>query len=169
MAWFYNIRSESLDNFFRTITWLGSLWILLPLFIFFLFWKKPKHNTQKILWASSIFFFSFTTARIMKYLISRERPDFFKGAVPLPHDPSFPSAHTTQAFSFILTLWLILYITGRPMKTSLFLLLILLATLVMISRVYLQVHFPSDTAAGLLIALFWTSVILYLFSKGDIP
>jgi len=165
MSWFHTLHTVTLDNFFKILTQLGSLWLLLPLFTLLLLREGYRHHSKQIFWASSVFLFSLLTARIMKYLIGRERPDFFQSIIPLPTDPSFPSAHTAQAFSFVLALWLIFYASGHPLRTSLFLLLLLLAVLVALSRIYLQVHFPSDVAAGVLIALFWASVIFYFIQK----
>ncbi|QIB65304.1 phosphatase PAP2 family protein [Kineobactrum salinum] len=43
--------------------------------------------------------------------------------------------------------------------------ILLLALLVAFSRLYLQVHWPSDVAAGGLVAMFWTSIVTVFVSR----
>jgi undecaprenyl-diphosphatase len=60
-------------------------------------------------------------------------------------DPSFPSGHTTAAFS-LLTPWML----AEPLLISA---LLPIAIGVALSRIYFGVHYPSDTAAGALIGI----------------
>ncbi|MFC5528651.1 phosphatase PAP2 family protein [Cohnella yongneupensis] len=60
-------------------------------------------------------------------------------------DPSFPSGHTTAAFS-LLTPWML----AEPMLVPI---LLPIALGVALSRVYFGLHYPSDTAAGALLGL----------------
>ena len=169
LTFFHSFRTPSLDTFFKAVTWLGSVKILLPLYLALLGWIYHRRCGKRVFLAASSFLLAFATTSILKFFIARIRPDFFPDRiVPLPADPSFPSGHTTQAFSFVLTLWLVFYVARTPMKSGLLLLLLSLAALVGGSRIYLQVHFPSDVAAGLLVALFWTVLLHYFLTKGDI-
>jgi undecaprenyl-diphosphatase len=77
-------------------------------------------------------------------------------------DYSFPSGHTTAAFAVYLTLSLIF--------TNLAAILIPIATIVGISRVYIGVHYPSDVIIGGLIGstfslinYFWLSDTIMKF------
>ena len=87
----------------------------------------------------------------------------------MPTDWSYPSAHTMQIMAAAVVLFLILLrhrTTRRPLLVAL-----LLAVLVIgvgLSRIYLQVHFPSDVLAGGLAAAFWV-VGLYalIFGRAD--
>ncbi len=84
------------------------------------------------------------------------------------YDYSFPSGHTTAAFSMCLTLSLLF--------PTLIYILVPLALIVGISRVYLGVHYPSDVLVGIIIALVFsvcTNVIfndwlISIFVKGGI-
>lgn len=77
--------------------------------------------------------------RLRPYLVL---PQTNIGRNPLT-DHSFPSGHTTAIFSVIIP-----FVISMPM---LGLLLLPIAFLVGISRVYLGLHFPSDTLVGCLI------------------
>jgi undecaprenyl-diphosphatase len=70
----------------------------------------------------------------------------------MPDDWSFPSAHAAQATAFALA-WLLRpgASPGRPEIVVLF----AAVALVFASRLYLQVHFPSDVFAGALLAVLW--------------
>jgi undecaprenyl-diphosphatase len=66
------------------------------------------------------------------------------------YDYSFPSGHTTAAFSIGLTLSILF-----PMFSFVF---IALALFVGISRVYLGVHYPTDVFVGMIIGIFFSVI-----------
>ncbi|MCO6542231.1 MAG: phosphatase PAP2 family protein [Lactobacillus sp.] len=83
-----------------------------------------------------------------KYLFQRPRPT-------LPHlvtvgGYSFPSGHAVAITTFILALQIIIKQNTKK-RLSLYL-LDLIAILVILSRIVLQVHFPSDVLAGTILA-----------------
>ncbi len=141
------LRSPWLDSFFLAITWLGSLAVLLPLAIL-LWWRhgKPaRFVALALLGAAGL-------VHLAKLLMARPRPDFFPALIEMPVDASFPSAHAMQATAFALG-WLL-----RPGNTPGYgesALLLLVVLLVGLSRLYLQVHFPSDIVAGVILAMLW--------------
>jgi undecaprenyl-diphosphatase len=77
--------------------------------------------------------------RLRPYLVL---PDTFTYKNPLT-DHSFPSGHTTAIFSVLVPL---MYVSAWALG-----LLLPLAILVGISRIYLGLHYPSDCLAGCLI------------------
>ena len=83
-------------------------------------------------------------AQVVKHLIRRKRPVFNalcpEALVPYPDEWSFPSGHSTTAFSVAGVLFLT--------SSSLFVPFFALATLIATSRIYLGVHYPSDVIAG---------------------
>jgi len=99
---------------------------------------------------------------ILKYSLARERPNVAPPIDGHPPDPAFPSAHTTQAFAFAFMVF-VLAVLEIEWVSYIAWPLIILATGVAFSRLYLQVHFPSDVMAGIIVALLWAASILYFF------
>ena len=101
---------------------------------------------------------SWTLAEGAKYLFNRTRPFIWDTEVaPLiktPSSSSFPSGHSATAAAGALTLS-ILYPSFAPA-------LVTAGFLVVLSRVYLGVHFPFDVLAGVAIGIMTASVVLAL-------
>lgn len=163
LTWFHHLRTPMLDNYFSTITWLGSLWLLIPLYLGYMLYYSPLNpllgKTFTILFWGSVI-----TTYALKYLLERKRPHFFSPYSELPLDPSFPSAHSAQIAAFTIGLGITLMSSNTHMNNSIVMILVLIALSVWFSRMYLQVHFPTDVIAGILIALLWS--IIALWSTG---
>lgn len=152
----------SADSFFLFVTWLGSLYVLIPAAV--LFWLISRqvnlaggHLPLLGLVATAI------TVHLLKLLFRRTRPESLELLVPMPADWSFPSAHSAQAAAFFLALALIASRTLSPPSAILSACLCLTLTLAVgYSRVYLRVHYPSDVLAGFLWAVMLVTA-LYLF------
>jgi undecaprenyl-diphosphatase len=69
------------------------------------------------------------------------------------HDPSFPSDHATGAFALAVGVWLYDRIAGT--------LLLILASILAFSRVYVGTHYPGDVVGGALIGV-TVALALYL-------
>ena len=99
---------------------------------------------------------SWTLAEGAKYLFDRARPFMWDAEIaPLiktPSSSSFPSGHSATAAAGALTLSLI-YPAFAP-------LLVPAGLLVILSRVYLGVHFPVDVLAGAAIGLATAGLVL---------
>ena len=99
---------------------------------------------------------SWTAAEGTKYLFDRARPFIWDTEVaPLiktPSSSSFPSGHSATAAAGALALS-VFYPGFAP-------LLVVAGLLVILSRVYLGVHFPVDVLAGAAIGLLTTGLVL---------
>jgi membrane-associated phospholipid phosphatase len=150
LAWWHVRSTPGLDLFFAGITWLGSLWILLPLALL-VAWRQNRPTK----WGARLFVLlsllvATGLAHIAKFILERPRPDLFPVFGSMPADWSFPSAHTMQITAFALALLLQVGAGSRLVKG---LVAVFAIALVGMSRIYLQVHFPTDVIFGLLAAI----------------
>ncbi len=167
LHWFHKRKNRTLDGFFSSITWLGSLWILLPLYIvLILTFSHYFENVEKFLGIG--FWGAFLTTYVLKFVFNRKRPYFFPIINELPIDPSFPSAHTSQIVTFTLLFWFINYNGGSLFDTLFTGVLLFIASGVALSRMYLQVHFPTDVFAGTLVAIVWSSIAILVIKSGGL-
>ena len=101
-------------------------------------------------------------AQILKRIISRSRPYWVSKnlntyGIDL-RDYSFPSGHTTAAFT-VATTFSLYY----PKMAALF---IVMAFLVAVSRTYLAVHYPTDVLAGVIIGIIVGYVVhMYVYDN----
>lgn len=144
-------RDPALDWAMTAVTWLGSLFLLLPLAAW-LAWRLAhagRAGEGGFLLAALLG--AVALAHASKLWVARPRPELFPMGVPMPPDWSYPSAHAMQAAALAVALALV---AGRPAR-SWALPLLLAVLMVGLSRVYLQVHYPSDVLAGTLAAALW--------------
>lgn len=136
------------DIVFQLITWLGTGWLFLPLSIGLFFYRY----TTAIAATVTISLTGIFTWFFKQILFSGEiRPTLFLGKEKFTHIiegfnyhhyNSFPSGHTTAAFSFFLLLaWLL----HSKKYTIVF---FILAALAGFSRMYLLQHFLIDVFLG---------------------
>lgn len=156
-------RSAALDAWMQAFTWAGSLLVLVPLtalaagrLLWLKRWLEAGFLLLSLCGASVL-------AHLTKLAVARPRPDLFTQAVPMPADWSYPSAHAMQ-ITAVAVAWLLVAGRGRwPWALALMLVL----GLVGLSRIYLQVHYPSDVLAGTLAAALWVlGLHRWLFARG---
>jgi undecaprenyl-diphosphatase len=172
------IRSDYLNPIMKVLTHSGDKGILLIVLILALLFI-PRTRAIGIMSTISIAIEALLNNVLLKNLIARTRPyDEIEGLVNLvgkQSDYSFPSGHTGAAFA-VAGAMLVVALFGLPMiaKTGEFkredpslsfklvsVLLIMYATLLAFSRMYVGVHYPTDVLCGLLLGL-GTSAMAYL-------
>ena len=152
-------QSPALTALMAAVTWLGSVFILLPLSILLgkqfagavalTDWRRWGFIPVAVASAAGL-------AQLLKIVTERARPDLFPSLVPMPADFSFPSAHSMQVTAFVLA-WLCCLNKRRLLWPAIA--GISLIVTVGFSRLYLQVHFPSDVFAGILLGALWVMAL----------
>jgi undecaprenyl-diphosphatase len=130
----------------------GALWGFLAAAAFLLTGLEPS----RLLIPWTAIAASWTVAEGAKYLFNRTRPFLWDTEIaPLiktPSSSSFPSGHSATAAAGAITLS-VLYPPIAPV-------LVPAALLVVLSRIYLGVHFPFDVLAGAVIGTATSAVVL---------
>lgn len=152
LTWMDAWQHPALIAGMSAITWLGSIVFLLPLALAVGWQTGQGRDWRGWAFLPAAVLGAAVVAQVMKWVIDRERPELYPSLIPLPADASFPSAHTWQITAFVVA-WLIS--TGNTGRWTEVMAGILLVLLTGFSRLYLQVHFPSDVLFGILAGILW--------------
>lgn len=154
MLWIQeNMRSEMMDTIMRFVTWIGD-WMLLwsIILIVILVWKKQERSA-KLITLSLALSFLFNQV-VLKNIVRRHRPfvdhSTLQPLIEKPSSFSFPSSHSATSFAVASAIhWCKIkgYIFGY-----------VLAILIAFSRVYLNVHYPSDILVGAVVGIVSTMI-----------
>lgn len=155
-----NHNNKYLDLFYLAITNLSSNLFIFVLIIFLKIFSfiKPTNITNYIIISLLL---SGTIIYLTKRIINRERPyqniDGIKSIKIGVDKYSFPSGHSSAAF----TIGTIFSLFASNYLISIF--FIILSTLVAFSRIYLGVHYLTDTIAGSIIGALSSLVVYKIF------
>ncbi|KAB2314720.1 phosphatase PAP2 family protein [Betaproteobacteria bacterium SCN2] len=163
LTWAHALRSSMLDPLMHAATWLGSLKLLLPTFLVGTWLVCLRGGRREAVFLATALLGSAALSHLAKLWVARPRPELYAASVVMPEDWSYPSAHTMQ----VTAAGLALVLASRRPHRGLALLLVTIVLLVSLSRIYLQVHFPSDVIAGMLAAACWV-VGLFMLMFGRI-
>lgn len=147
----------------RLITMLGSEYFLVPLTAI-LVWRFEKLGERKA--AYLLVFGSLSAeavAQLLKILIHRPRPEVFFGLVPT-ETYSFPSGHAFVPTVYFGILAGILA-AGARWRAA----VVVMATFLGFSRVYLGYHYPSDVVAGWALAVVWLTLWAIIADRRPAP
>lgn len=161
-AFVHGFASVWMTAFMNFVTTLGSTLFLSVVFIciFIIFirinWKRAAVLLTVTMVGAVILNF------VLKVSFARARPiPFFD--TPLPDSYSFPSGHALYAACFYGVLaWLVAArIRNRSLKILIWVLAVVIALLIGLSRIYLGVHYPSDVIAGYAAAIVWVLTVIW--------
>lgn len=161
-----NLHTPFLDRLIPAITALsdhGEIWIISCLLLF-CFRRTRRYG---VVMAVSLFFSLLFTNLLLKPLVVRPRPFTLLPEVALlidqPTDWSFPSGHASISFAGACPIW---FWNKRWGAAAL-----VLALLIVFSRLYLSVHYPTDLLAGIAIGTMGAFLARWLVTRysGELP
>ncbi len=167
--------SVPLDFFFQYVTLLGDGLIYIPIALYSFFYNRKflvpliasivictliTHFFKRVVFPGELRPFSLELQKIIIHKVE---------GVPLHRQHSFPSGHTSTAFTMALLL-------ASVLRQRIWAYVLpLIAFGVGYSRIYLAQHFPTDVCAGMLIGIVsaYLSLLIYeawlrKYSKGEV-
>lgn len=156
--------SPALDVVMLTVPWLGTNYTLYPFVAVAVIWLLRRRRGPEALQLAVVQIGSALLNPALKFSLARPRPHLFelRGQYALP---SFPSGHAIAMTAVVLTgAW----IAHRLLRANWPLWLGgAFWLIVMYSRIYLSVHWPTDVIAGILVGLVWLWATMAAFrTKG---
>lgn len=159
------LSTPGIDKFMVTITSLGNMSIIWIAFII-IFLSTREYKTMGKVMVLGFILNLIIVNLLLKNIFARVRPfDFVNYAdllIPALKDGSFPSGHTSYAFT-IFTIALFM-----AKKKSLKVLTGILAVLIAFSRLYLYVHFPTDVIGGSIIGFILGILAMKIYFSKNI-
>lgn len=165
LSWFARHRSVVWDGYFIFITWAGSMTVLIPAGIVTgLILLKQKQISETAFLLCSLFAAS-TATWLLKEIIDRERPNAWPVLGDAVTGFTFPSGHATQITAFSLALFLVLRQIKPAWQIPVGIIASALTLSVLVSRSYLQAHYPTDVIGGVLMAVIIVSACWLLILR----
>ena len=142
--------------------WKLSAHILVLAAAFMLIRKGKDGLVVILLLVIAVGIADFTASGIMKPLFHRVRPCFALDGVRLlvnqSHSWSFASSHAANCTAIASLVWIFFW-RGALVDKVFTIIMILYASLVAFSRIYIGVHYPGDVLGGMLIGLASATVV----------
>lgn len=164
VLWIHEHLSNTvLDELCKFISFLGNnglFWILIAMGMVVIGGKERDWRRYGVLLLLALAVTAILTNIVIKPMVARVRP-FDALGIPLiltaPEDYSFPSGHTSAAFTAAVILW------HKSHKLGLF--MGIFALCMAFSRVYLAVHYPTDLIAGAIIGIVVAEAVIFMEQK----
>lgn len=154
-----NIRNDVLNPIVLFITHLGDhayIWIFISICL--LLFKKTR--ILGIMVITSLCLSGIINNLILKNIVMRVRPfnaiSELTLLIPLPTDYSFPSGHSASSFASAYTIY-------RNVDKRYGIILMVLALLISLSRLYVGAHYPSDVLGGIVSGILIARFTDYIF------
>lgn len=166
LRWIETLRTPFMNAMMVDVTALGGLALTVVLGLLacalFLLSKDRAAAIHLFLTASGGFLISIYT----KGLIARPRPSVIPQLIKASGF-SYPSGHSITSSAVYLTMAILACRHFKSLRSRIVLLSLAAAmiTLISFSRLYLGVHYPSDTMSGALMGMTWALFMAALFSK----
>lgn len=155
------MQNKYLDRLMPIITSMGNvgfIWITIAVFLIL---DKPYRAVGNAV-ILTLIVSTIIGEGIVKHIVRRVRPCNYQNTINLliakPMSYSFPSGHTVSSFAVaeILSMYFNQYK----------LIFIGIALLIAFSRLYLNVHYPSDIISGIIIGILCSKLVLIILNEG---
>jgi undecaprenyl-diphosphatase len=162
LIFFHSFASPLLTQITVAVSLLGSGWVVTPLALAAYLWLRRSAPSE------AGWFFCAVAGGLVLFLavvfaIDRPRPLLFDSPVSEP-TASFPSGHAMNTTVAFLSFYLVLRRLHLAWRVWVWWVGLVVVILVSASRLYLQIHFPSDILAGVALAFAWV-LLLGKFQK----
>lgn len=154
LRFLHRVEARGLTLLFNVTSWLGSIVLIGPLAIFVAY--RIVRLSRRDAWAVLLTAFGATLVHTaIKMSLPRARPELFPALGLQPGEGTFPSGHAVNVTATFLALAWIARRHGR----TVYLPALTIIACVSLGRLYLQVHWPSDVVAGIVIGACWAIVV----------
>ena len=167
LTWLSTRATPPLTRLAVAVSILGSGWAITPLALG-AFLGLRRTSPPRARWFLAAVGGGLLLFLALALLIGRPRPAFFPSPVSEP-TASFPSGHALNTVVVFLALYLVTGPAHRPWRTWLAVFGVLTVVLVSASRLYLQIHYPSDVVAGIALGTAWVLALYALWTPKAYP
>ena len=162
LGWFYARVSSPATEVMRALSVVGDVpaMSVLAVVTALVLWRVSRREARFFALAvggAALFM------ALAKLVLNRPRPELFDVGLWETASASFPSGHATGSMAYALSLYLVVSRLAPRWRGVVGLVGVLGVGLISASRLYLQVHYPSDILAGLALAALWVSGVDALF------
>ena len=145
IASWHNPICDAILSVFTTLGNVGAVWVVVAIILL----CTKRYWRSGLALGCSLLLCLLCGNVVLKNLIARARPFIADPAInlliPPPSGYSFPSGHTLSSFASAF----VLHKAERKFSLPAF----VLAALIAFSRIYFQVHYPTDVLAGILLGI----------------
>jgi undecaprenyl-diphosphatase len=155
-----NMHNPILDKLMVLLTSIGNMgliWILISLVLI----GTKKYRSIGFISLGALLITTICGDLILKNAVQRLRPSAdiaqIDSLVKKPTSYSFPSGHSGAAFAAAG----VMAYYFKPYAVYIY----VFAALIAFSRLYVNVHYPTDVLVGALLGFMWSRVVIYLTDK----
>lgn len=166
LAWFYGLISPARTQIALVLSTVGGLEVMIALAVLLSLILWFRSHREAVFFAASMGGAAIIMG-LTKVVLARPRPELFPDVdYWQTASPSFPSGHATGSAAFALTLFFVVRRLAPRWQGLAGVLGVLFCLSVSASRLYLQVHYPSDILAGIALGSGWVLGVNALYSYG---
>jgi len=148
----------------KIITTIGSAYVIIPVWIISIIAFRKKKESKYIFVNLGLIFI---VNQLLKMIIARPRPEGLR--IVEESGYSFPSGHSMVSMAFYGLFAYLIYknVKNKYLKWISITALIIMITLIGLSRIYLGVHYASDVIAGFCISICYLMIFTKIIKNNN--